>query len=239
MFTGYSGAEFAQILVNMLDLAINPSRLNNVFEIGNTVNSALIERNKEKAIKLIYDSAPGLEELFQEGYCPGYSLEDLIAMPANTLGYIYAAYMKRNNLQLLNYQVKERDRYQFFFRRLRETHDILHAITGFQTNNLGEVGLEGFYIAQAMLPNVYYLTIARMSHILFDEKIFDGQLYLETLTTGFQMGKKAEKVLGLRWEDMWGEDIEILRQKLGIIVSEEGRQQKLAGLYQNGMASIK
>ncbi|CBN58162.1 MULTISPECIES: Coq4 family protein [Kamptonema] len=228
MFTGYSGAEFAQILVNMLDLAINPSRLNNVFEIGNTVNSTLIERNKEKAVKLIYDSAPGLEELFQEGYCPRYSLEELSTIPANTLGYTYATHMNRNNLQTLNYQVKECDRYQFFFRRLRETHDILHAITGFQTDNLGEIGLEGFYIAQAMLPNVYYLMMARMSHILLDEKIFDGQLYLETVTKGFQMGKKAKKVLGLRWEDMFWEDIKILRNKLRIVVSEEGLEQKLA-----------
>lgn len=217
MFTGYSGAEFTQILINMLDLAINPSRLNNVFEIGDMVNNTLIERNKEKAVKLIYDNAPGLEELFQEGYNSHYSLEELSKMPVNSLGYIYAKHMYDNNLKILDYKGKEDDKYQFFFTRLRQTHDILHVLTGFNTDNLGEVGLEGFYIGQAMLPNVYYLMIARMSHILLDDKIFDGQLYLQNLTKGFQMGQKAEKILGLRWEDMWLEDLKLIRNKLRVI----------------------
>jgi ubiquinone biosynthesis protein Coq4 len=217
MFTGYSGAEFTQILINMLDLAINPSRLNNVFEIGDMVNNTMVERNKEKAVKLIYDNAPGLEELFQEGYNARYSLEELSKMPVNTLGYTYAKHMYEHNLTVLDYKEKEHDRYQFFFKRLRQTHDILHVMTGFNTDNLGEVGLEGFYLGQATLPNVYYLMIARMSHILLDDKIFEAQLYVQTLTKGFQMGQKAEKVLGLRWEEMWLGDIKILRSKLGII----------------------
>jgi ubiquinone biosynthesis protein COQ4 len=217
MVAGYSGAEFTQILINMLDLAINPSRLKNVFEIGDMVNNTMIERNKEKAVKLIYDNAPGLDELFEEGYKARYSLEALSKMPDNTLGYAYAKHMYDNNLQVLDYQGKERDKYQFFFTRLRQTHDILHVMTGFNTDNLGEVGLEGFYIGQATLPNVYYLMIARMSHILLDDKIFEAQLYLQTVTKGFQMGKNAEKVLGLRWEEMWLEDINILRNKLRIV----------------------
>ena len=59
--------------------------------------------------------------------------------------------------------------------------------------------------------------IARMSHILLDDKIFEAQLYLQTVTKGFQMGQKAEKVLGLRWEEMWLEDLKIMRDKLRII----------------------
>jgi len=218
MINGYSGAEFTQILVNMIDLAINPSHLNNVFQIGDMVNSTIIQRNKDKAVKLIYDNAPGLEKLFEEGYTCYHSLEDLHKMPVNTLGYIYSEHMYRNNLKILDYQEKEDDKYEFFFKRLRQTHDILHAVTGFKNDNLGEVGLEGFYIGQAMLPNVYYLMIARMSHILLDDKIFEGQLYLEALTKGFQMGKKSEKVLGLKWEEMWLEDITGIRNKLGIII---------------------
>lgn len=217
MSTGYSGTELTQVLINMLDLAINPSRLNNVFEIGDMVNNTLIERNKEKAVKLIYDNAPGLEELFQEGYNAHHSLEELSNMPVNTLGYAYAKHIYDNNLNVFSYKEKEHDRYQFFFKRLRETHDILHVMTGFNTDNLGEIGLEGFYIGQAMLPNIYYLMIARMSHILLDEKIFEAQLYLQTVTKGFQIGQNAKKVLGLRWEDMWLEDLKIMRNKLGII----------------------
>ncbi|NES95137.1 MAG: hypothetical protein F6K32_07865 [Desertifilum sp. SIO1I2] len=217
MLTGYSGAEFTQILVNMLDLAIDPSRLNNVFEIGDMVNRTIVERNKEKVVTLIYDNAPGLETLFQEGYNPRYSLEELSEMPVNTLGYSYAKHMHDRQLKVLEYNGNESDRYQFFFKRLRQTHDILHAVTGFNTDNLGEIGLEGFYLAQAMLPNVYYLMMARMSHILLDDKIFEGQSYLESLLKGFLMGKNAEKVLGLRWEEMWFNDIQLLRKKLNIV----------------------
>jgi ubiquinone biosynthesis protein Coq4 len=38
------------------------------------------------------------------------------------------------------------------------------------------------------------------------------------------MGKNAEKVLGLRWEDLWLEDIRVLRNKLGIIMGDEGTE---------------
>jgi ubiquinone biosynthesis protein COQ4 len=218
MLTGYKGAEFSQILANMLDLAINPDRLHNVFQIGDMVNSTLIRRNKEQAIKLIYDNSPGLEELFAEGFTCHHCLEELNKLPIGTLGHAYSEHMYLNNLRALDYQHKEADRYEFFFKRLRQTHDILHTVTGFNNDNLGEIGLEGFYMGQAMLPNIYYLMIARMSHILLDEKIFAAQLYLETLTKGFQMGKKAEKVLGLKWETMWIEDIEAVRTKLRILV---------------------
>ena len=218
MHTGYNGVEFTDILVKMLGLAVNPGSLNNILGISESIRDTLIERNKEKAEKLIYDNIHGLEDLFQEGYNPVHPLEELIKMPTNTLGYIYAEHMARNNLRFFPFQSpKEHDKYHFFFGRIRQTHDIIHVITGFNTDNLGEIGIEGFYLGQAMIANIYYLLIARMSHILFDDKIFDGQLYLQVLTKGFQMGQKAEKILGLRWENMWLEDMEKLRNRLGII----------------------
>ncbi|MDB9509860.1 Coq4 family protein [Kamptonema animale CS-326] len=218
MYTGYSGAEFTDLLVKMLGLAVNPSRLNNILDISELVRDTIIERNKDKAEEIIYNSIPGLEELFQASYNPVHILEELIKMPANTLGYLYAEHMYRNNLKFFPVKShKEQNIHNFFFKRIRETHDIIHVITGFNTDNLGEIGIEGFYLGQAMLPNLYCLMIARMSHILFDDKIFDGQLYLQVLTKGFQMGQTAEKVLGLKWEDMWLEDLENLRNKLRII----------------------
>ncbi|XWK87699.1 MAG: Coq4 family protein [Phormidium sp.] len=218
MPTDYSGAEFTDILVKMLGLAVNPNRLDNILGISESIRDTIIERNKEKAEKLIYDNIPGLEALFQENYNPVHPLEELIKMPSNTLGYIYAEHMARNNLKffpLIDH--KECDRYQFFFGRIRQTHDIIHVVTGFKTNNLEEIGIEGFYLGQATIANLYYLLIARMSHILFDDKIFEAQRYLEVLTKGFQMGQKAEKILGFKWENMWLEDLEALRNKLGII----------------------
>jgi ubiquinone biosynthesis protein Coq4 len=218
MHNGYTGSEFTDLLVKMFGLAVNPSSLNNILGISESVRDTIIERNKEKAEKLIYGNIPGLEELFQENYNPVHPLEELIKMPTNTIGYIYAEHMARNNLNVFPFKSpKEHDKYQFFFGRIRQTHDIIHVVTGFETDNLGEIGIEGFYLGQATIVNIYYLLIARMSHILFDEKIFDGQLYLQNLTKGFQMGQKAEKILALRWEDMWLEDMETLRNRLGII----------------------
>lgn len=74
-------------------------------------------------------------------------LESLELLPSNTLGYVYANHMKQNNLKPLEIKPSNND-YEFLGAHISETHDIWHVITGFNTDLIGELKLEAFYVCQ-------------------------------------------------------------------------------------------
>jgi ubiquinone biosynthesis protein COQ4 len=142
-------------------------------------------------------------------------LEELRKLSENTLGYLYAEHMLSNQIKPLQTQPAEND-YQFLGTHIAETHDIWHVVTGSKIDILGEIQLEAFYVAQLEVSRFW---LALLTKNLLKALVYDIEIatqYMEALTKGWIMGKKAEPLFGVDWNTLWDAPIELVRDSFNI-----------------------
>lgn len=142
-------------------------------------------------------------------------LEPLGQLPANTLGYLYAEHMNKNQLKPLTAMQAEND-YQFLGNHITETHDIWHVVTGCGTDILGEIQLEAFYVAQLEVSRFWLALLAKN---LLKSTVYNidcSTQYMEALSNGWIMGRNAKPLFGIDWSTLWKTPIEQVRASLNI-----------------------
>ena len=126
--------------------------------------------------------------------------------------------MKVNNFVIDWYPpMEEKSALHFARNRMYQTHDILHTITGFGSGSFNEMALQGFCAGQE-IPNATTMsTIAAAAlNLLRDNSPEKSSKFLNYLSTGYEMGKSADKIVFYNWEDYFDEDIDDLRRKLKV-----------------------
>jgi ubiquinone biosynthesis protein COQ4 len=152
------------------------------------------------------------------GYHPYIDLKELSKYPEGTFGREYANYMQTNNLNPFNIssELEEIAKRNVFALRYVATHDIFHLLLGFDTSYAGEIGVYAFAAAQNYSKSLKVsLWLAKLLYPLLApqqrQKIFDN------VKKGIELGKKAEFLLGFRFEEHWTEPIDDLRIRLGLV----------------------
>ena len=80
-------------------------------------------------------------------------LASLLLLPENSLGRIFAQHMIKNNLNPDFYPtLKIKKDEDYIIQRMRSIHDVLHVLTGFDTSQEGELGIQAFIMAQTASP---------------------------------------------------------------------------------------
>jgi ubiquinone biosynthesis protein Coq4/drug/metabolite transporter (DMT)-like permease len=161
---------------------------------------------------------PELEAMWREGYKPAhYDVDALARMPADTLGGAYGRHMKANGLRPDFYEdVKPRHRMHYLRLRMRQTHDIWHVLTGFGTDEFGEVGVQAFYFGQFTNGMAAMLAAAVLLKYLLRGKFAELEKHFDAICQGYVNGKRAQPMLAVKWEELWGEKVETLRKRYGV-----------------------
>lgn len=161
---------------------------------------------------------PTLEQMWLERYLPErYDLDELIALSPETLGGAYARYMAARGLRPNFYDdVVPRHKLHYLRLRLRQTHDIWHVLTGFDTDPVGELGLQGFYFGQVANGQSAMILAGGILKSLFTGRYGDLENYIEVFYDGYRSGRAAHPLLDVRWEKFWSESLDSLRQRYGI-----------------------
>ncbi len=85
-------------------------------------------------------------------------------------------------------------------------HDIWHVITGFDISEIGEIGLQAFYLAQFGLPfSGLVVASGLVGSILYQPE--ETGLLLDAVARGWHMGKQAKPLIAQRWEEMWSKPL--------------------------------
>ncbi len=145
-------------------------------------------------------------------------LAELHSLPAETLGYVYAEHMLSHQLQPLQSDLATTD-HQFFVSHITETHDIWHVVTGSNTDILGEIQLEAFCVAQLEASRFW---LALLTKNLMKSAVYDiesATAYMESMTNGWLMGRKAEPLFGINWSTLWTKPLAQIRNSLNIDIS--------------------
>ena len=211
-------------------LARNPERTNFVFMMGDAQDNIA---ESERARGQIADpfASPALERMWLSRFrSPSYEVDDMLRLPAHTLGGAYARHMKANGLRPDFYEdVAPRHRLHYLRLRMRQTHDIWHVLSGFGTDEFGEVGLQGFYFAQFTNGQSALIGAGAILKSLLRGRFGDLEKHIDAFCEGYCNGKRAESLLAVEWESLWTEDLETLRRNFRI---ELPRQRGVAPVQQ-------
>lgn len=137
-------------------------------------------------------------------------------MPTGSVGRAVADYFARTGLDPAAIpQLDATDDASYFEAHLYETHDLWHVLTGFGTDQAGELGLQAFYLAQ--FPAHLSTAILAAGHLntmlsRMDDRLRRG----DEIARGWLMGRRARPLFGLRWADWWHRPLAELRADMGI-----------------------
>lgn len=137
----------------------------------------------------------------------------LRVLPDGTLGREYVRFLDERGLDPDLFQpppgLPEIPAY--VAQRVRQTHDLWHVVTGYDTDVAGELALQGFTFAQLRMPSA--LAIALLGSARFG--LADRHIPVLVLE-GYQRGRRAAYLPTFRFEHHWTKPLPALRAELGI-----------------------
>ena len=158
----------------------------------------------------------GAQALVEQPRLGTVDLDALAALPAGTLGRLYAEHLTSNGLEPDFYPDVEINAPSDYVRlHFYETHDLWHVATGFGTDVAGELGLQAFYVAQfpdEPLPPLL-LAAGLLNGVLVERG--DMARRVAAISDGWERGRAAKPLFGLRWAERWEQPLGELRRELG------------------------
>ncbi|CZR58437.1 probable Ubiquinone biosynthesis protein coq4, mitochondrial [Phialocephala subalpina] len=143
------------------------------------------------------------------------SMDYLRKLPENTVGRAYADWLDREGVSpdtRSEVQYIDDEECAYVMQRYRECHDFYHALTGLPIVREGEVALKAFEFANTLLP-MTGLSMFAVTTLKKKERERFWKIYLPWAVKN---GVKAKEVINVYWEEELENDVEGLRNRLGI-----------------------
>ncbi|MEE4338573.1 Coq4 family protein [Erythrobacter sp.] len=145
-------------------------------------------------------------------------------LPENSVAQRYIAFMKREGLSAAGLVAEShkwappetlpRDLTQWYFDRLRDTHDLFHVLTGYGRDALGETSLLAFSYSQNHNKGLLFIAYAGARQIA---KVSGTKAPLmRAVREGQRNGRAAAKIAHEDIAALMREDIDAARARLGI-----------------------
>jgi ubiquinone biosynthesis protein COQ4 len=142
----------------------------------------------------------------------------------NSVAAHYIAFMKREGLSAaglveeshkwLPPEARPHDLTEWYFNRLRDTHDLFHVLTGYGRDALGEASLLGFTYEQNFNRGILFIAYAAARQI---KKVSGTKAPLyAAIKEGRRLGKAAAKIAHQDTAGLMREDIGAARARLNI-----------------------
>lgn len=146
--------------------------------------------------------------------------ESLRALPAGTLGRVYAEFAEREQITaqgLVDASADVRrsveidpDR-RLFYDRLRDMHDLWHVVTGYGRDLVGEASLLSFSYAQTRNRGVGFIV-----GVAWLRASGDGGRARALIREAYRRGRRASWLPGEDWEALLELPLATVRERLGV-----------------------
>jgi ubiquinone biosynthesis protein COQ4 len=200
-------------LRSMITIARDPRRLDAVFALRDSLDDPGVLAPVVARLRAGEATGAALRARARMGRV---DLAELGRLPEGTLGRAYADFMRAAGLDPSSIpSLEARNEHQWFSAHLYETHDIWHVVTGFGPDVAGELGLQAFYLAQIAGP----LPIAILAAGFVNTAIAaqdDAARRMEEIARGWQLGRAARPLFGVRWHEQWARPLAELRGELAL-----------------------
>ena len=197
----------------------DPGSLDSIFAISNSLKDGPLG---EQMVRHLLSNSQ-FKTLVDEGWRPDQiDLQKLKTLPDGSLGRCYANQLISLGItpDTLIDPSPVTNANEFVIHRLKETHDIVHVLTGFGIDGISEIGLQGFNLAQNRSPLAVMLIFGSMLSSLQNDDPLEP--LLRALAHGFQMGLDAELVVSRKLEEGWERPLNDWRKELKLPVDNQG-----------------
>lgn len=132
------------------------------------------------------------------------SLATMAALPAESLGRAYAAYFEANAITpFAPPELPVHSAQDYVATRLREAHDVFHLVTGYGTDDIGELELQWFNfgnLGKGPLPILVFVASFFMGRM----KKYGGlRRVYQRARTAYRRGRRSRMLASVVWEDYW------------------------------------
>ena len=201
-----------------LMLGRRPDAVRYVFMVGDAQDNIAESARSGGEIRDPFSADAELEHMWQARYCPErYDVEEMLRLPEATLGGCYARHMKKRGLRPDFYDdVPARHKLHYLRLRIRQTHDVWHVLTGYDTDHFGEVALQGFYFGQFTNGQSVIIGAGAMLKHALRGQFGELERCVEVFCEGYANGRRASSLLAVKWEQLWAQPVEALRERYGV-----------------------
>jgi ubiquinone biosynthesis protein COQ4 len=218
--TGKLSLDIVLLLLRFSKLILNPNDISPIFKGGSFRN----HKSFQVALRSLHND-PATAELIRTRYlAPApYDLDQLLTLPENSLGHVYARHMREYTLEVEFYPPLEDtqdDDIAYLRKRARQTHDIHHVVLGFPAIDTGEMAISAFYLSQNNIPLSALLIGFGFLYAILREPERINEL-MDAIILGWTRGKTCPIFLGLKWESYFDWPIEAVRRELNIPLQPE------------------
>jgi ubiquinone biosynthesis protein Coq4 len=143
-------------------------------------------------------------------------LEELECLPYGTLGQVFAEHCHNRGLNPNLVDVPLEDETDWLLSHLFRTHDIWHVMTGWANDEIGEVGLAGFYCGQLRSPPffIFLYSLIMLKRVLRKDQQIDD--FIRAFCAGYDSGRQASPLFGVNWADHWSTPLTEIRKNFSI-----------------------
>jgi len=147
--------------------------------------------------------------------------DELALLPAGTLGRAYHKFTAAEHFsaqglaEISNFDevLQPGEDMTLFRERSRDAHDLLHVITGYGRDPLGEACLTAFTFAQTGLKGFMLIATAAARRIA---RSLPGEPVRRAVFEGYRRGRRARWLVAADWEMLLAEPIDSIRAQFGI-----------------------
>lgn len=145
-------------------------------------------------------------------------------LPADSVAHAYCDFMEREGLsaqglvdeynRFADGRVDYKDQVQWYQHRTRDTHDLLHVLTGYGRDALGEACVLAFTYSQA--PSPAHLFIGYMAGLNIKKTVKANAPVLRAIREGQKMGKACPRITEISIRDLLAMPLDEARRMLHI-----------------------
>ena len=199
------------------ELVRDPDDLPKVFEIidalpGRSLERVLARTRRSDAGRRLLSTRPDLGALLSDRAA-------LAALPPGTLGRAYFEVTEKAQISaqgIVDASMAAGDDatapidpdVEWVGNRMRDSHDLWHVVTGYQTDLIGELALLAFTFAQA--PHLGIGMIVGFGYLQQFPQVN------EHIRKGFRRGRRAAWLPAVEWEALLDQPLDAVRAQLGI-----------------------
>ncbi len=194
--------------------------LQHIFKLSEALEDTFL--GKDECVFLKKDVR--ITKLYETNYKPIMpDLSKLSKLPRGTLGNVYSTNLLNEGFTpdaIFNIDPYPINSFkEFCLHRFWQTHDIVHAITGFDVNAEGEQGVMAYQYANCRSPVSLALIIGGIFKFIQRGK---AETALGAIARGLDLGLKANPVIGIKLEEYWERSIDDIREELNIPTAYPG-----------------
>jgi len=192
-------------------LIADPRRLDQVFALGEALNAPAFGELLAR-----FEADPDGRELLARRPSLDTRSVDFAALrtlPDGTLGREYIRFLRDNRIDPDVWRPPRQweGSAAWLSHRLRQTHDILHVLTGCASDVPGEIVLQAFSFAQTRAPSCFMIALlGTLKHRAHHPGLAVRAVH------AWRIGKRAEFIGPVHWEQLWREPVQALRARFHI-----------------------